>query len=158
MERRKIVLLVGLFIAVTLACVPTPAPGSPSDPVETEVEGAPTTAPAGTQPPPPPSGPLIQPADLTYVGAFRLPADAPDDVGWLWSGEALAYYPDGDPGGPDDGFPGSLFGTGHNWKDWMERSGYDDSPRMGREQQVATNILFVRLWIAGCALHVSEIF
>jgi hypothetical protein len=119
MERRRIVLLAGLVIAVTLACVPTPAPGSPSGPVETAVGGAPTTVPVGTKAPPPLSGSLIQPADLTYLGAFRLPSDAPEEEGWLWSGEALAYYPDGDPGGPADGFPGSLFGTGHNWNQYV---------------------------------------
>jgi hypothetical protein len=52
-----------------------------------------------------------------------MPTDAPDEVGWLWSGEALAYYPDGDPGGPDDGFPGSLFGTGHNWNQYVSEIG-----------------------------------
>jgi len=53
-----------------------------------------------------------------YVGAFRLP-DGPEEIGWAWSGEAMAYYPGGDPDGPDDGYPGSLFGTGHNWHQWV---------------------------------------
>ena len=57
---------------------------------------------------------LIQPQDLAYEGAFRLP-DGPPEVGWEWSGEAMAYCPKGDPRGPDDGYPGSIFGTGHNW-------------------------------------------
>ncbi len=84
---------------------------------------APATA--ATSPNPPTAAPsmpipaaLIQPDDLAYVGAFRLP-DGPEEIGWAWSGEALAYYPDGDPGGPADGFPGSLFGTGHNWNQWV---------------------------------------
>jgi len=64
-------------------------------------------------------GALIQPADLLYLGAFRLPADAPDEIGWGWSGNTLAYYPDGDPSGSGDGFPGSLFGTGHNWNTFV---------------------------------------
>ncbi|HET6444321.1 MAG TPA: hypothetical protein VFI27_07035 [candidate division Zixibacteria bacterium] len=55
----------------------------------------------------------IEHTDLAYLGAFRLP-DGPPEIGWSWSGEALAYYPSGDPEGPADGFPGSLFGTGHN--------------------------------------------
>ena len=59
------------------------------------------------------SGQLIQPEDLEYVGAFRLP-DEPEQTGWVWSGEAMTYYPDGDPDGPADGYPGSIFGTGHN--------------------------------------------
>jgi len=61
---------------------------------------------------------LISPAELIYLGAFRLP-DGPPEIGWEWSGEALTYYPGGDPGGPADGFPGSLFGTGHNWNTYV---------------------------------------
>lgn len=63
-------------------------------------------------------GSLIQPPDLVYVGAFRLP-DGPEDIGWMYSGEALTYHPGGDPAGPDDGYPGSLFGTGHNWNQYV---------------------------------------
>jgi hypothetical protein len=59
---------------------------------------------------------------MAYVGAFRLP-DGPDEIGWAWSGAALAYAPDGDPDGPDDGFPGSLYGTGHNWNQWVSEIG-----------------------------------
>jgi len=59
-------------------------------------------------------GSLIQPEDLIYLGAFRLP-DELDEIGWAYSGQALTYYPAGDPVGPADNFPGSLFGTGHNW-------------------------------------------
>jgi hypothetical protein len=56
---------------------------------------------------------LIQPDDLVYRGAFRLPDDPPD--AWAYSGAALAYYPAGDADGPADGTPGSLFATGHDW-------------------------------------------
>jgi hypothetical protein len=31
----------------------------------------------------------------------------------------MTYYPDGDPSGPDDGFPGSIFGTGHDWNQYV---------------------------------------
>jgi hypothetical protein len=55
---------------------------------------------------------LLLPSDLTYLGAFRLPG--PDDAGWAWGGSAMTYYPHGDPGGPADGTPGSIFGTGHD--------------------------------------------
>jgi hypothetical protein len=54
---------------------------------------------------------LLDPDALTYLGTFRLP---PGEA-WAWSGAALTYNPDGDPSGPSDGYPGSLFGTGHNW-------------------------------------------
>lgn len=46
---------------------------------------------------------------LTYLGAFAFPAGD----GWAYSGHALAYYPDGDPAGPADGFPGSLYAAAH---------------------------------------------
>ena len=61
---------------------------------------------------------LVQPTDLTYLGAFRLP-DGPEGIGWQYSGSAMAYYPDGDPDGPDDGYPGSIFGTGHDWNQYV---------------------------------------
>lgn len=100
-----------LLLLLLAACAtPTIAPAT-SPPLP-----SPTT-PSTTQPAPLPTA-LIQPSDLTYVGAFRLP-DGPEEIGWAWSGEALAYYPGGDPDGPDDGFPGSLFGTGHNWNQWV---------------------------------------
>ncbi|MEJ2208814.1 MAG: right-handed parallel beta-helix repeat-containing protein [Anaerolineae bacterium] len=76
----------------------------------------------------PPPGPtpgssgLIQPSDLTYRGAFRLPeTGGPDEESWTWAtwASALAYYPLGDPAGPADGYPGSLFGTGHDWNQWV---------------------------------------
>jgi hypothetical protein len=61
---------------------------------------------------------LIHPEALVYVGAFRLPDGPwPDEIGWAWSGGAMAYYPDGDPGGLDDAYPGSIFGTGHRWNE-----------------------------------------
>jgi hypothetical protein len=61
---------------------------------------------------------LVQPTDLKYLGAFRLP-DGPEEIGWQYSGAAMAYYPDGDPDGPDDGYPGSIFGTGHDWNQYV---------------------------------------
>jgi hypothetical protein len=60
------------------------------------------------------SGPTIQghriyPANLIYKGAFAYPSG--DE--WAYSGHALAYYPDGDPTGPADSYPGSLYAAGH---------------------------------------------
>ncbi len=57
----------------------------------------------------------LAPADLEYLGAFRLPdrpAASPPAHTWEYGGEALAYRPAGDPGGEADGFPGSLVGSG----------------------------------------------
>jgi hypothetical protein len=59
------------------------------------------------------SGELIQPKDITYLGAFRLPG-ASGGSNWGYSGYAATFYPDGDSGGGDDGYPGSLFAIGHD--------------------------------------------
>ena len=79
---------------------------APVPPAATPRPGA--IADAGT------SSGLIQPGDLEYVGAFRLPG-AEDGMGWEYGGAAMTYYPDGDPDGPADGYPGSIFATGHDW-------------------------------------------
>lgn len=57
---------------------------------------------------------LLRPEDFTYLGAFRLPEDPGGGSNWDYSGQALTYYPEGDPGGAADGTPGSLFGAGHD--------------------------------------------
>jgi len=56
---------------------------------------------------------LVQPEDLEYLGAFRLPAPS-GGSDWTWSGRAATYYPAGDSSGPDDGFPGSLYAFGND--------------------------------------------
>lgn len=56
---------------------------------------------------------LLWPEDLEYQGAFRLP-DGSGISNWEYSGHGLTYYPEGDPEGDEDGFPGSLFGIGHD--------------------------------------------
>ena len=93
------------------AIPPAAATTAPSAPPE---QPGPAAAPASTAVEPTDGLELLQPSDLRYLGAFRLPPD-PEGMGWEWGGAALAYSPDGDPGGSDDGFPGSLFGTGHDW-------------------------------------------
>lgn len=61
---------------------------------------------------------LIQASDLEYRGAFRLPdgVTGSDVKSWAWGGYAMTYYPKGDPSGSDDGYPGSIFATGHAWE------------------------------------------
>lgn len=60
-------------------------------------------------------GELVNPPrDLLYLGAFRLPGPS-GGSSWEWSGEGLTYCPEGDPNGAGDGFPGSLYGIGHDW-------------------------------------------
>lgn len=57
---------------------------------------------------------LIRPEDLVYKGAFRLPdSDGSDQKSWDWGGSAMVYYPNGDLQGLNDGYPGSIFATGH---------------------------------------------
>ncbi len=65
-----------------------------------------------------PSSNLIQPEDLTYLGAFRLPGES-GGSSWEYSGYAMTYYPNGDPAGPEDGFPGSLFAVGHDQQQFV---------------------------------------
>jgi len=74
--------------------------------------GAALGAPAGAA--------TFQPEDFRYLGAFRFPSESwmvqgsqTDQFAWCKGIEA--YYPGGDPSGPADGFPGSLYGVGHEW-------------------------------------------
>ncbi len=57
---------------------------------------------------------LIQPEHLEYLGAFLLPGDN-EERGWSYTTGGYTFYPAGDPQGPQDGYPGSLFGIGHTW-------------------------------------------
>ncbi len=57
--------------------------------------------------------------ELVYQGAFRLPGDGPEEYDWKWSGEALAFRPDGNPQAAEGDLSGSLIGSGHNWHQWV---------------------------------------
>ncbi|MFH2023255.1 MAG: hypothetical protein ABIJ10_02970, partial [Candidatus Micrarchaeota archaeon] len=57
---------------------------------------------------------LIQPSDVEYLGAFKLPGSS-GGSDWTWGGgSAATFYPDGDSGGVADGFSGSLYAVGHD--------------------------------------------
>jgi hypothetical protein len=56
----------------------------------------------------------VQPGDLEYLGAFRLPGGDVRPETFAYGGNAMTFNPDGDPLAPDDGFPGSLFVMGHD--------------------------------------------
>jgi len=58
---------------------------------------------------------LINSENLEYQGAFRLPDTSPYEHGWNWGGSAMTYNSKGDPAGGEDGYPGSLYGVGHDW-------------------------------------------
>ena len=60
------------------------------------------------------SGALVQPADLVYRGAFRLPEGGDRPLTFEYGGNAMTFNPDGDPSGPADGYSGSLFISGHD--------------------------------------------
>lgn len=58
---------------------------------------------------------LFKPTDLGYKGAFRLPQeDISEAQSWSWGGSSATYYPKGDSGGENDGYPGSIFTTGND--------------------------------------------
>jgi len=86
-----------------------------------------------TPPDPPTGGGRLQASDLDYQGAFAYPAGDR----WAYGGHALAYYPNGDPDGPADGYPGSLYAAGHVYDDLVGElaipapavvESYDDLP------------------------------
>lgn len=125
------ILLVVLVIASFSCSLALPNP-QPTRPPSAPPTGTPTIRDSGAQaglasPAPnptvylpvvtknaPPAGNLIQPADLVYLGAFRLPADGERPLTFAYGGSAMTFNPNGDAGGPADGFPGSLFITGHD--------------------------------------------
>ena len=55
----------------------------------------------------------IDAAELRYLGAFRLPGPS-GGSNWEYSGYAMTFFPQGDPQGPNDGHPGSIFAVGHD--------------------------------------------
>ena len=88
----------------------TQPPTAPSSPTALPPAAMATATPA---PAPPPSDGLL-PQDFTYLGAFRLPDGGERPLTFEYGGSAMTFNPDGDPAGPSDGFPGSLFITGHD--------------------------------------------
>lgn len=114
-KKRKLLLAGAVLASAILACTfgqNAPPPAAPEPASLTQQDSAPSDVPLPTAGPPP-SGEVLMPDDLEYLGAFRLP-DASGGSNWEYSGQGLTYYSEGDSGGPDDGFPGSLFGFGHD--------------------------------------------
>jgi len=64
---------------------------------------------------------LIQPTDLVYQGAFRLPGGDTPPQTFAYGGNAMTFNPAGDPANTDP-YPGSLFVMGH------DRMAYGDLP------------------------------
>ncbi len=73
----------------------------------------------------------IAPDDFSYLGAFRLPAGGERPLTFEYGGNAMTFRPGGDPGGAGDGFPGSLFVSGH------DRMPYGELPDGSRVAEVS---------------------
>lgn len=86
-------------------------------PSEQPAESASVAEPAAEtllQPLAPPSETALDPANLMYLGAFRLPGGEDPPQTFAYGGNAMTFNPDGDPNGEADSFPGSLFVMGHD--------------------------------------------
>lgn len=124
MQKKWIVFTISLIFILVMACnVPFTAPSNEQEAYSegnldvNEGQQAPTaenlTDAVLSTSAPPPSGDVIVPEDFQYLGAFRLPGES-GGSNWEYSGRGLTYYPNGDQAGSGDGFPGSLFGVGHD--------------------------------------------
>lgn len=118
-----------------VGCGPGGQSPSNAEPLETErplttampppadAEGEEVQEPTQTPAPDPPERPIalangdpterVLAKDVAYLGAFRLPSPS-GGSNWEYSAYAMTYYPKGDPKGPKDGFPGSIFAVGHD--------------------------------------------
>jgi hypothetical protein len=104
--------------------------------------------PAPDQPPTPlPSaalierGDLLAPAQFQYLGAFRLPGEESRPRTFEYGGSAMTFRPGGDPNGPEDGFAGSLFLTGHDRLPYGELTDGDQVAEVTIPVPVASPVL-----------------
>ncbi len=108
--KQPILLTVCLLLVLLTACnLPAQTPALPSLPAAGTAESRDTSS-----PPAPLPGNVIDPQSLEYLGAFRLPEGRERPYTFEYGGNAMTFNPDGDPDGAADGFPGSLFITGHD--------------------------------------------
>lgn len=61
---------------------------------------------------PPSNGALLNKSNFEYLGAFRLPRTTNNGSSFSYGGMAMAYRFDGDTGGENNKYPGSLFISG----------------------------------------------
>ena len=126
--KRWVIFFAALAIALLLFLLFSCSAGSPRLAAPTPSAYLPITTNANV---PVPAGGLLQPADLHYAGAFRLPDAGERPLTFEYGGAAMTFNPDGDPTGPADGFSGSLFVMGHDrlaygemrmgtrWQNWV---------------------------------------
>lgn len=109
----SILVLVTSLLACTFGQI-TPLPTGPE-------AGAPTSAESQPQPLPPLSTDVVNPADIEYIGAFRLPGGDEPPQTFAYGGNAMTFNPDNN----------SLFITGH------DRVAYDGVPDGDQVAEVA---------------------
>ena len=108
-EMKRVVPTILTLILAVLACTLGQPPASQTDPVPATVPVV-VTKPSGA----PPSGDVVATTDFEYLGAFRLPGGEEPPQTFAYGGNAMTFNPDGDLSGAQDGFPGTLFVTGHD--------------------------------------------
>ncbi len=126
-----------IFVALGACSMPNPASPEPVSPTlaSTPLEAAsPTSTASPPQPLPPPSGAVVDPTSLEYLGAFRLPGGDDRPQTFAYGGNAMTFNPDGDATSAQDGFPGSLFVMGH------ERMPYGDLPNGNQVAEITIPI------------------
>lgn len=85
---------------------------------------------AETATPTPDPSSRIQPGDLEYVGAFRLPGGDTPPLTFAYGGNAMTFNPNGNPSGGAGVLSGSLFITGH------DRQAYGTLPDGGQIAEI----------------------
>ncbi|NPV55271.1 MAG: hypothetical protein HPY76_01160 [Anaerolineae bacterium] len=108
-----ILALATLACALPTAAQPTEAPPPPQATTQAPGESQPT-AQVGLTDVPIPASNLVQPAHLSYRGAFRLPQGGERPLTFAYGAAAMTFNPAGDPGGAGDGYTGSLYIMGHD--------------------------------------------
>lgn len=125
-KNKALILCICILFLAALACTAGQTPAEESDGLPAaESEAQPQDVSQGTsfsQELAPPSGSVIDPATFEYLGAFRLPGEEDRPRTFAYGGNAMTFNPNGDANGEADGFPGSLFITGH------DRIAYGDLP------------------------------
>ncbi|TFG50083.1 MAG: hypothetical protein E4H33_00915 [Anaerolineales bacterium] len=114
MQKIQVVLLItGILFSAGSCNLPAAEDDSAASDIEQGIIPLQTFIAADYDPGEVPESDLIQPEDLVYRGFFRLPGPS-GGSDWDYSGHGLTYFPAGDPAGELDGYPGSLFGFGHD--------------------------------------------
>lgn len=110
------VLLLSIFACSILQAHPVRTPPELVSPTPTSSRPQPLP-PSSSSPLPPlpsPSGDVVLPQEIEYIGAFRLPGGEEPPQTFAYGGNAMTFNPDGDPSGTADGYSGSLFVLGHD--------------------------------------------